>query len=58
MISMQDLTFGVEVETVGRTRETVAHAVQSVVGGTVTYIGHPACYDPLCEALHKGSYAK
>ena len=39
MITLQSLYFGVEVEVGGQTRETVAHAVHSVVGGTVRHIG-------------------
>ena len=46
MITLKDIHFGVEVETVGATRETVARAIQSVVGGTVTHVGAPGCYDP------------
>jgi hypothetical protein len=39
MVTLEQLTYGVEIEVGGQTRETVAHAVQSVVGGTVRYIG-------------------
>lgn len=39
MITIQSLNFGVEVEVVSQTRETVARAVQSVVGGTIRHIG-------------------
>ena len=46
MIQIEDLTYGVEIETVGQTRETVARAIQSVVGGTVRHTAHPSCYDP------------
>lgn len=46
MVSMQELAFGCEVECVGATRERIAWAVQSVVGGTVRHVGHPTCYDP------------
>jgi len=45
-MDLQVLRYGVEVETVGQTRVTVALAIQSVVGGTVQHVGHPACYDP------------
>ncbi len=34
-IQIQDLQFGVEIETVGRPREALARAVQSVVGGNL-----------------------
>jgi hypothetical protein len=46
MIHVQALTFGVEVETVGQTRQAVATAIRSVVGGTLRHVGYPACYDP------------
>ena len=36
---MQDLTFGIEIETIKQTRERVANAIQSVVGGSVRHIG-------------------
>ena len=45
-MDLQVLRYGVEVETVGQPRVTVAQAIQSVVGGTVQHVGHPACYDP------------
>lgn len=43
---MRTLRFGIEIETVGQTRDTVARAIQSVVGGTVQHVGTPFCYDP------------
>ncbi len=46
MIPLQDLTYGVEIETVGQPRQAVAWAIQTVVGGTVRHVGHPTCYDP------------
>lgn len=45
-MDMHEIRFGVEIETVKRTREQVARAIHSVVGGTVRYIGQPNCYDP------------
>lgn len=36
---MQDLTFGIEIETITQTRQTIANAIQSVVGGTVQHEG-------------------
>lgn len=36
---MQDLTFGIEIETIKQTRQRVANAIQSVVGGSVRHIG-------------------
>jgi hypothetical protein len=35
-VSMKTLRFGIEIETVGLTREALARAIHSVVGGTVT----------------------
>jgi len=45
MITMEQLSFGVEVEVGAQTREAVARAVQSVVGGTIRHMGGPP-YDP------------
>jgi len=45
-MDMRELSYGVEIETVGRTREAVARAIQEVVGGDVRYVGTPTCYDP------------
>lgn len=45
-MDMRELSYGVEIETVSRTREAVARAIQGVVGGEVRYIGTPTCYDP------------
>jgi hypothetical protein len=36
---MKTLRFGIEIETVGLTRESVANAIQTVVGGNVNYYG-------------------
>jgi hypothetical protein len=43
---MRTLRFGIEIETIGQTREVVARAIQSVVGGEVRHVGMPAVYDP------------
>ena len=43
---MKNIRFGIEIETVGRTRLVVAQAIQSVVGGTVEHVAAPSCYDP------------
>ena len=40
---MRDFRFGIEIETVGQTRETIARAIQTVVGGEVRFVG--AGYD-------------
>lgn len=45
-MDLRELRFGIEIETVKRTREQIARAVHSVVGGTVRHIGYPSCYDP------------
>jgi len=45
-VHIQEIRFGCEVETIGRTRETVARAIQLIVGGTVIHVGTPAVYDP------------
>jgi len=36
---MKNFTYGIEIETVGQTRELVARAIQTVVGGTVSGFG-------------------
>lgn len=46
MATIQGQRFGVEIETVGITRQKAAQAVQSIVGGTVAHAGVPAPYDP------------
>jgi hypothetical protein len=45
-MKLQSLRFGVEVETTGRTRGTVAEAIRSVTGGTARHVGYPQAYDP------------
>ena len=45
-MDLRELRFGIEIETIKRTRQTVAEAVRTVVGGTVRHVGTPACYDP------------
>ncbi|MCE5322355.1 amidoligase family protein [bacterium] len=46
MTDLRDLKFGVEIETIGKTRETAAKAIQSVVGGEVSHVASPSSYDP------------
>lgn len=46
MNTERNLTIGIEIETIGQTRPTVAKAIQTVVGGTIRHIGTPSCYDP------------
>lgn len=45
-MKLQELRFGIEIETIKRDRGTVATAIQSVVGGSVRHIGSPSSYDP------------
>jgi len=45
-MDLRELKFGIEIETIKRTRQTVAEAIRTVVGGTVRHVGTPACYDP------------
>ncbi len=45
-MDLKDIRFGIEIETVRQTREKVARAIQTVVGGTVRHIGTPQCHDP------------
>lgn len=45
-MKLQELRFGVEIETVKRERGTVARAIQSVVGGEVAHVGGSTSYDP------------
>jgi len=43
---MRDLKFGIEIETIKRSRQAVAEAIRGVVGGTVRHSGVPASHDP------------
>ncbi len=45
-MDLKDLRFGVEIETVKRTRKQVAVAIQTIVGGGITHVGSPTCFDP------------
>lgn len=45
-MDLRQINFGIEIETVKRTRERVARAVQSVVGGEVRHVGSSASFDP------------
>lgn len=45
-MQMQEVRFGIELETVSRDRGTVARAIQSVVGGEVTHVGGSGSFDP------------
>ncbi len=43
---MRTLRFGIEIETIGQTRNKVAEAIASITGGQVRHTGTPRCYDP------------
>ena len=45
-MDLRYIHFGVEIETVKRTRKRVAEAIQSVVNGSVTHPGRPGVFDP------------
>ncbi|MCB2141325.1 amidoligase family protein [bacterium] len=45
-MDMREIRFGIEIETIKRTREQVAAAIHSVVGGTIRHVGYPASHDP------------
>ncbi|MFI4912341.1 MAG: amidoligase family protein [Sedimentisphaeraceae bacterium JB056] len=45
-MDLRDIKFGIEIETVKQSRERIAWAIHSIVGGTVSYVGEPSCYDP------------
>jgi hypothetical protein len=45
-VKIEDIRFGIEIETVKRDRGTVAAAIQSVVGGEARHVGTPSVYDP------------
>ncbi len=45
-MDLREIHFGVEIETVRRTRQRVAEAIQSVVGGEMRHVGSPASFDP------------
>lgn len=45
-MKLQELRFGIEIETIKRSRGDVARAIQSVVGGSAEHVCSPSCYDP------------
>lgn len=45
-MNLKEIHYGIEIETVQKTREQVALAIQAVTGGTISHVGQPACYDP------------
>jgi len=42
---MKTLRYGIEIETIGQTRETVARAIATVVGGSASRACGASCYD-------------
>lgn len=46
MAELRGLRFGVEIETINRSRGAVAQAIHSVVGGEIVHVGTPGCFDP------------
>lgn len=45
-MNLKEINFGVEIETVQRSREQVARAIHKVIGGTVEHLSYPSAYDP------------
>lgn len=45
-MNLKEIHYGIEIETVKRTREQIAWAIHLVVGGTVRHVGIPSSYDP------------
>lgn len=45
-MNLKEIHYGIEIETVKRTREQIAWAIHSVVGGTVRHVSIPSSYDP------------
>jgi hypothetical protein len=45
-MDLRELKFGIEIETIRRTRQAVAEAIRTVVGGAVRHVGYPSSYDP------------
>jgi len=45
-MNLNEIQYGIEIETVKRTREQIVWAIHSVVGGTVRHVGIPSNYDP------------
>lgn len=43
--TLKEIRYGIEIETMGATRERVAEAIKTVVGGRVEHPNGPACYD-------------
>ena len=45
-MDLREIHFGVEIETVRRTRQQVAAAIKKVVGGEIRHTGRPLAFDP------------
>ena len=44
-MDLRQINFGIEIETVKRTRERVARAIHSVTSGQIRHVGSPASFD-------------
>ena len=53
-MDLRELKFGIEIETIGRTRQAVAEAIRTVVGGAVRHVGYPSSHDPWEVADSRG----
>ena len=42
-MDLRELKFRIGIETIKRTRQTVAEAIRTVVGGTVRHVRTPTC---------------
>lgn len=45
-MDLRQINFGIEIETVNRTRERVAWAIDFLIGGHIRHVGSPASFDP------------
>lgn len=45
-MDLRELKFGIEIKTIRRTRQAVAEAIRTVVGGAVRHAGYPSSLDP------------
>jgi hypothetical protein len=45
-VELQEIRFGVEVETIRRKRGEIAKTIQSIVGGEVKHVRSPSSFDP------------
>jgi hypothetical protein len=45
-MKLREIRYGIEIETVRRTREQIAWAIHAVTGGEINHTATPSCYDP------------